>query len=265
LNHCLISSVSRFIFVVLILKGRKMGQSPSSGTPAPQPPPPTLRKGQPQQKKLVSLLPFEVASSQISYYHSQVGFQCYFVLEQVSSKAEDEQVPGAVQWDQYRLRCELENSHLTQSFTTITDHTWQTDLIEIHRLSLASAINPSCVSLGFKLSGLQCPHMTHDHCDAATSPNLFIKVPAYAQHDVQIPICERKQQPTKSSSTTGSYYCPKSLDFSVAWSMMNGSSPQQLIQWMLEEKRFLFCVSLMFDLVYTISTHPDHVFTVVKL
>lgn len=194
-------------------------------------------------------------------YNSQIGLQCYFMLQALPNVS-----PQSTDSSDYSVQCCFEDTNFVQSFSQILDHTWNSDQIQIYRLSLASAINPSCFPLVFALSGLLCPKEHHEHCSSSSglSPTLQIKVPPYARHNVELPIYDRLLQSKKQQSDS-QICCPRSLNLEVNWSLNTNSHPQQLIQWMLEEERHLFCVSMMLDIVYTITPHPDTVFTVIKL
>ena len=233
--------------------------SAAAATTLPNPNPPPLHKHQQQltQKRNVSCVD-RAPTPTPSMYHSQLGLQCYFILQ-----PHPDAPAQSSDWSDYSVECCFEDTHFVQSFSHILDHTWNSDQIQIYRLSLASAINPSCLSLVFALSGLLCPKEHHEHCSSTDmSPTVQLKVPAYARHNVELPIYDRlhikKQQDTQVC-------CPRSLNLEVNWSLNGNSHPQQLIQWMLEEERHLFCVSMMLDIVYTITPHPDTVFTVIKL
>ena len=196
-----------------------------------------------------------------SMYHSQLGLQCYFILQ-----PHPDAPAQSSNWSDYSVECCFEDTNFVQSFSHILDHTWNSDQIQIYRLSLASAINPSCLSLVFALSGLLCSKEHHEHCRSSNSmsPTVQIKVPPYARHNVELPIYDRLHTTKKPQQDT-QVCCPRSLNLEVNWSLNGNSHPQQLIQWMLEEERHLFCVSMMVDIVYTITPHPDTVFTVIKL
>jgi len=192
-------------------------------------------------------------------YNSQLGLQCYFMLQPLPNAH-----PDSTQWTDYSVDCCFEDINIVQSFSQILDHTWNSDQIQIYRLSLASAINPSCLPLFFALSGLLCSNEHHDQCCTSDpTPTLQIKVPPYARHNVELPIYDRGIH--GKTQTASQVCCPRSLNLEVNWSLNSNSVPQQLIQWMLEEERHLFCVSMMLDIVYTITPHPDTVFTLIKL
>lgn len=187
----------------------------------------------------------------------QIGIQCYFFLE---SSKQELSIGESEEPTDYSLRCTVETPNISQLFSGISDYVWSTDLVRIRRMSLASAINLSNAPLNFQLKGVQCLGSNHDKCvcDDKT-PSLTIHVPSYKNEILNLPIYDA------SRKDPDRYYCARTLDMTVCWTLAQGSSPHQLIQWMLNEKKYLICVSMMLDIVYNITPNPEYVCNVIDL
>lgn len=216
---------------------------------------------QQNQKKIVSFNPSTKFQGTPSFYHSQLGIQCYISLEPIADSIDPS---SNMDWNNYNVKLTLDQSNLAHCFSNITNHIWMTDLLRLHRLSLASAVNPASIPICFALTGLLCPNVKHGaHTCSSASEKIHIKVPAYAAHDVQLTIFDIiNPTPTNGVSEIEKYWCLPHLQLQVEW---GSTSPRQLIQWMLEQKRYLFCVTMMFDLIYSVRQNPDTVFTVIDL
>lgn len=172
---------------------------------------------------------------------TQIGFQLYLHLK------EKDQNEMMAPWERYDLCFELDYPSLSRIFTDITDHLWPSDTVHLYRMATASVINPTPIALACIIKGLTSP-FPHSKIESTTESDsgIIIRLPPYSNHLVDNPVFEA----TFNYMDMHCRFDQVALD--VIWSL-HESTPQQLIQWMLEEEREMICFSVFLDLIYFIK------------
>lgn len=164
----------------------------------------------------------------------QLGFQLYVYL--VDKEGLDPLAQTAP-WERFDLRFELDYPSLSRMFIDITDHLWPSDTVHLYRMAVVSVINPTPIALTCLLKGLTCQEKEE------SIPGIVIRLPPYKHTVIDNPVYET------TTETTCRF---DAMDLDVMWSLSE-STPQQLIQWMLEEQKMVVCFSVMLDLIYYVK------------
>ena len=181
---------------------------------------------------------------------TQIGFQLYVRLVEKENELINKHQKAP--WERYSLEYELDYPSLSRIFATITDHLWPSDTVHLYRMALTSVINPTPIILSCLLKGLNSPVestvLPQESYDLDSSSGIILRIPPYTQTVIDHPIYE--------ATTNYTEFCCKfnAMDLEIVWSL-NDSTPQQLIQWLLEEHKTVVCFSVMLDIIYFVKHH----------
>lgn len=170
---------------------------------------------------------------------NQIGFQLYAHL--IDKEEESLKQENALPWERFDVTFSFDYHSLGRIFSEITDHLWPTDTVHLYRMSLLSVINPTPITISCLIQGL---NWTKDEC----FKGIILRLPPYRNGVMDHPVFEESVEKEKTQCRF------EEIDVEIIWSL-NDSTPQQLIQWMLEEEKPIVCFSVMLDLIYCVESH----------